>query len=290
MKNKLFLLLSIIALAGIVVALDYGNVQATATAISRTDGTRARCGCVCRCPVNQCHDEKDNSVPGGDASAHCACDLATPHVCSVHDHAWAWKANPDLGLPWTVMVVDTVHKSVFCYSWGKDEPKQLVDITDSLRVVVDYQEGMQQLSIKVRGKVSIAPVGYHHLFSRWVVDIHKRDGACIWYGDAVLRGGLDPVPANHLTISRRSGCPGWEKADFSVGITGDVLWDTIDKEYVVGYTGNLDDLEVVARKVDQDAYAFTPTMTQWGIIILVALIVASGTFILLRRRKAAVHA
>jgi hypothetical protein len=34
----------------------------------------------------------------------------------------------------------------------------------------------------------------------------------------------------------------------------------------------------------------TPTMTQWGIIILVGLIVASGVFVMLRRRKTAVPA
>lgn len=41
---------------------------------------------------------------------------------------------------------------------------------------------------------------------------------------------------------------------------------------------------------DPDNPSTTPTMTQWGIFILVALIVASGVFIMLRRRKAVVPA
>jgi len=37
-----------------------------------------------------------------------------------------------------------------------------------------------------------------------------------------------------------------------------------------------------------EVMAATPTMTQWGIIILVALIVASGVVIMLKKRKAAI--
>jgi hypothetical protein len=42
--------------------------------------------------------------------------------------------------------------------------------------------------------------------------------------------------------------------------------------------------------VRSDPYPQTPTMTQWGMIVLVALIVASAVYILLRRRRATVPA
>jgi hypothetical protein len=70
---------------------------------------------------------------------------------------------------------------------------------------------------------------------------------------------------------------------------GGHLWNTA---FPVASTFHLDPPteEVDAIEAYPPMTYGTPTLTQWGLIILVALIIASGVFIALRRRKAAVPA
>ena len=68
---------------------------------------------------------------------------------------------------------------------------------------------------------------------------------------------------------------------------GDHLWNTaFDVQTAFG----VDTEEVDAIEAYPTWYQQTPTLTQWGLIILVALLIASGVFIMLRRRKAAIPA
>jgi hypothetical protein len=301
MKNKLFVFLAIIALAGITIAFHYDNAQATATAISRNGSSRALCGCRCRCPVGMgggdCFDHQDQSDQDPSV-ANCACILPNPTYptappCTVKAEAAAWKATPP-GIPWKARVWSYDHKSTYCYSWGKNEPKTLVTTKDSLRATI-FLVG-NDLNLDVHGYMSIDPSGYSNLRKKFSLTVRKWDGTCLWYGDATLLGGLDPVAANHLTISGTpQQCPGWQKETFRIYLdpVGDSLWTTIDTTYTITLAKNLatgDSLEVVVNEEDENIAGTTPTMTYWGMIILVILIVGSGIFVMLKRRKVAVPA
>jgi hypothetical protein len=69
---------------------------------------------------------------------------------------------------------------------------------------------------------------------------------------------------------------------------GGHLWNTaftVAQKFGVD-TENVDAIECYSEWYQSQ----TPTLTQWGVIILVALLISSGLFIMLRRRKAAVPA
>jgi hypothetical protein len=75
---------------------------------------------------------------------------------------------------------------------------------------------------------------------------------------------------------------------FHDSIVSDTLILTFDARDTVTYTGDPDKLTL--RAVAHKRGANVPTTTEWGVIALVALLVSSAVFIMLRKKKASVAA
>lgn len=83
---------------------------------------------------------------------------------------------------------------------------------------------------------------------------------------------------------------GWLDDGLPYGVLSDrdyVLTSRVSKLYLQAW--NIEDVAIDIA-VLSGPYPQTPTMTQWGMIVLVALIIASAVYILLRRRRGTVPA
>jgi hypothetical protein len=113
------------------------------------------------------------------------------------------------------------------------------------------------------------------------VNINKRDGVKFSMDtltsdgcDSVTVNGTSPIGIFKLTHTHRD-----TMITFAIDTTGKFR-----------YTVKTFPTQADSAKGLVQVSALTPTLTGWGIIILVALIAASTVFIVLRRRKAAVPA
>jgi hypothetical protein len=146
----------------------------------------------------------------------------------------------------------------------------------------------QQITVTIQGYMDIHPDDRAPMYSTFRIWVLKKNGDQVpdGYGKIHLFGG----PAN---APDRVVCEGFISTDDInvVQLTDDTTRVTINHTFPIEFVGDADSLCIKVDKKDVSWRPFaTPATTQWGIIILVVLIVSSGVFIMLRRRKAALPA
>jgi hypothetical protein len=163
---------------------------------------------------------------------------------------------------------------IFCapqdWAWAKDiagPPDTVVD-ADTFDVRAAY--AASKCSIFVKGLVKLHP--------SWCGN--EWDG----FEVAAYESGTQYTAFSGWGKLWAGGSVGTIRADSTVVHPHDSLYVYYDWDTVVVYTGDSDSLMVGLYKTERTWNV--PTTTQWGVIVLVGLIVASGVFIGLRRRKA----
>jgi hypothetical protein len=282
MKNKFFVILSIIALVAIVVALDYGDAQAVTKAKSTTTEGWAQAWCVCHCPEE---DRDGETQSGGTVEASAECNIPDP-ACHILDHAFGWKANPEGAPPdpWKVAVFDSMAISKLClWGYGKGD-KALVYIMDSAHVVMDYSPFTDSLDIEVYAFLLLDDFT-DRAQNKLSVEI-KKDNVppAEWWGAIELLQSDDPIDWREHVVITGNWADDWDGQ-----ITGDgCLRCSVHVYDAIPFEGDFADWTVSASALKR--VTTVPTMTQWGVIILAALIVASAVYIMVRRRRATVPA
>ena len=258
------LTLLMISVAILVVAWDCSESQATARSTAGLVWTSVQAATNCN---------------NGNVCNQAAAGLGNNNVfCQSQNANGTWvKASARAWVPWRVAVAVNMQVKWPDWAWGKEEtkmPNPDVVIGDSIEVVANYIPGPPRVAIHIKGNAKSYPTWCGNNWSKFEVAAYeKHTNDTCFAGWAQLVGNAGPS--------------GTIPTDWDTTIN-DTIFVTYDYYDTVSYSGIGDSLmiEIIKRERGWNV----PTTTQWGIIILVVLIVSSAVFIGLRRRRAAVPA
>ena len=266
MKNKLFLLLVMASVVLIMVAFDYGDAFADAKARAERDSTDAKA-----------HAWVSN---GQDQSTHQHGGLNS------FSQAWAGSYNDNGSHAEAIAIASNQGDSLYIFEHESktimpgdqgeakfDSVVNEAEFACSLSAVVS-----QQAIIRTLGSGRSFPIeAYDDNISRFEFTITDGTGATCFWGEivfgsyGVLTGGDYDTTGIVVTLFQP-----------------DSVHFTVDRYDTVSFSGPADSL--IMEGVLAGRAVNVPTVTQWGLIILVGLIVASAVVIMLRRRRAVVRA
>lgn len=275
MKNKAFAFLLIVAIAGFVIGVDYDQAHAHALAQiggaapgawAETDCGGANGACA---PAGGCFDPS----PGVPPQAAICNSTNGPTEIESRATTAAFAAG------WRLRVVIEATIAAGDWVFGGKGPSQFqtpAHVKDTIHVEVDTSVSDTLIIRKVTGKIELYPsdlVGSWMNFNLWG---GKLDSTTICFENF----GYFDHSGLHIT--------GTPPISFTTSVSNDTLYVYIADTDTILCTVPRDSLMVSLEKTEFAVNV--PTTTQWGMIILAGLIVASGVFIMLRRRKAEVPA
>jgi hypothetical protein len=290
MKNKLFIVLAIIALVAIVVALDYGDAQAVAMGKASPAVDRARAGCRLRCtncdPPHSDFDWDDVSAPPNPiAEAFAQCDCTPWGV--IKSHAFAEYTPPGV---WEAWVAEDAWWNPLCcqVAWGKgDGDKGPVEEYDTLHAIIVKPDNYYTVNLTGYSKLNKY---YEKPLDGWrTVEFRDAAGNLISHADYRLVQSASVDWRDHI---RRSGklAEGAVENWFTGGVytPGESLRVVLNATFEIpGKIANPDSLALdVSFKGSQ--YAQLPTTSETGLIILMVALVGTGVGLIWwrKRRKA----
>jgi hypothetical protein len=271
MKNRIFAFLLIVALAGFMVGLDYNQAHARAEAgigaAWANPGAHAWTNCNGGTPCAM----HDAGATPPNRNAFCLSNNA--NGTSVESEA----NTATITEGWKLDV--RVHALVKPddWAWGKGSPKFLVDAfaRDTIQVEVDTTVP-EKLIRTVTGRIILYPSRWGESWLNFTLKAGNSDQTVMCFDN------YGSFNASGLYII------GTPPISWTTYISNDTLYATIADVDTIDCAIPPSQLSIFLQK--KERITNVPTTTQWGIILLVGLIVASGVFIMLRRRKAAVPA
>lgn len=277
MKSKVFMLLVMATVGIAAIALNYQNASASARCrvIMANAETMAAAGCKnCDCvPLGGL--DQDQGVPPQTSSVMCG-----PN----NNNTWASaKATASRILPtepggpeWKAVIEkqDIIHWQD--WAWGKGE-KQSILVVTAFDSVMITRLGPGVYTLHHQGTWTIFLPPDNNAPNAWISEIVKvypvgDPNNPLFSGTITLNGGRETVTGDYLP----GGPPSF-------------VYDTVPGELHIDfwtnfvYGGDINDLVLFVWGPDRGANV--PTTTFWGILVLVALIVASGVFVMVKRRR-----
>jgi hypothetical protein len=266
MKNKLFVLFVMASVLLIMVAFDYGDAFADAKARAERDSTDARAHAwVSNGPHQSTHEH-------GGPNSFVQAWAGSNNANGSHAEAVAIASNQGDSL----YIFEHESKTIMPGDQGGAKFDSVVNEAEfacSLSAVIE-----QQAIIRTLGSGRAFPIeaGDDNIF-RFAFTLTDDTGETCFWGEIVfgsyqlLTGGDYDTTGIVVTF-----------------FESDSVHVTVDRYDTVSFSGPADSL--IMEGVLAGRAANVPTVTQWGLIILVALVVVSTIFIMLRKRKAAVPA
>jgi hypothetical protein len=274
MKRILLILVLTLAVTFVSNALDYEEAGAVTKARSEMNWTESMAATNCR----DCTPCRDDETGDQNTSAEC-----TSGPNARNTIVWAY-AEARKGMPYWVFVHDTIRAAYSDWAWAKGGPKDpgYVHIQDSLHAnVMCYPGSPTVIDLQIMGFMRICPEWCSNARTWFKVRLwEKHTNHMCFDGEARLTGG-------HLP---RLTCTGdISTTDFTVTTLGDTTWARINKLYSF-YCDDVNCDSLALELTEYKRAYYVPTVTQWGIIVLVALLIVSAVFVMLKRRKAMVPA
>ena len=268
MKSKLSILLVTVAMIIAMIAFDVNDACAFAGAHSFVLWCDAYTGCTCT-GCNVCFDVQADV---DSCASACTCKNAPEGPTYFYCYAWAYRHGKCGG---------KVEAEVAWGDYGYGKGEKLADtviIKDTVDCQITHISG-NNYELNTKGEMKLFPAAAAG--GSWVhLDVSVYEG-----------GNEDNRPFWGRIILAPSGpfAEGdYDASEFSDSVVAGTLLVSFDVYDTLGYTGITDSLALHVRTLDRATNV--PTTTQWGLIILVALLIASTVFVMLRRRKAVVRA
>ena len=286
MKSKFSVILVIVALVGILVALDYRDAEALVVAYSSsTDSACTRCLCKCVCPPGG-YDWEYQFNSGNYSQVYCPCVVSVAPTCTIYAHARAYMA-PNTDGPWEAVVADTMYVSRECQEGMGKGGEGLIRIHDSLHVVASIVGNV--VAIHVAGHWSICDYTDETVLGEYGVWM-QRPGYPLWGGDIHFVPSSSTNWQDHVVVSGFSvhGNGPWTLDDFTGGIDGNnCLWVHIDTTYNVPYMEH--DTPTQLFVTGWKRHVSTPSSSESDRIILILALISTGIgLIWWRKRRRAV--
>lgn len=269
MKSRLFTLLVI---AGAILAMSVLNYQeASASAKGRVNPLAAYAEADCNC--NGCTGQKQENAGAPPQTASAVCSNTNGTTISEHAIANATAAPPF----WQVDVQELGKFAWEDYGHGKGEEKvAFVILTDTTTVQIQNVIG-NLYKIWTKGKMTMYPDGLTDAWINVLVKVYSSTNPAT----PIRSGEIRLTPGQKVV----SGFFHPDSFYYVRGVTDTLRYSDTD---TFTYIGDINNLILEASCPLRGSNV--PTTTQWGVCILVGLIVTSGVFIMLRRKKAAVPA
>jgi hypothetical protein len=275
MRNKILVFWLMMAVVGFMIGFDYGQAHADARAgVGPADWAHA--GAYAHAFVshggNSCVDLDDGQTP---PNRHAFCTSTNGHGSSGDVEANTWSS----GNGW--ILAERVEGRVQpgdCFFFGKLEPKFRGEgfVLDTIRLEVDISIA-GKLIRRVTGLIKLHPSKWSASVQLFDLKAGNLDESIMcfdnhgWFdGSAVtIYGNPQIIPTTNI-------------------LAGDTLEVTFSETDTIVCSIPHDEISILLEK-----WGFmnnAPTITQWGLVVLVGLIVASAVFIMLRRRRASAAA
>jgi hypothetical protein len=274
MKKRLFLVpILVIVMVFVSIALTY--VQALAVSSAHSENVFGQAMAASRCKGCNCVPatcRQDTTTPPSPNPATVQCTAGpNGNGSQAWSYAQAWQA---IAGNCQGVIMDTAKIAQGDVGWGKAggcAGATFYYWSDSIYAQAQCLTNHVDLTIK--GYMLITPQQCGKLQDWFTIKLWAKPNNVLFNGRADLIGAVGFTVAGSFHV-----------ADFDTGTIGNMKFAKIDTTFSVPYSGNCDSL---ALTLDAPGEAqFVPSITQWGVIILVCLIVVSTVFILLRRRKA----
>jgi hypothetical protein len=163
--------------------------------------------------------------------------------------------------------------------WAHAKGFDSLTVSDTVDCSIRHLSG-SSYRLRAKGLIRVFPAGAPMQLD-WAdieLRVHENGGEESSFWGAIALTGYGSSP--------RGDFIGWTLHDSLLADGSRQV--SFDDSVTLTYTGVQDSL--VLDLLAKDFAANVPTMTQWGIVILVALIMGSAVFIMVRRRRAAVPA
>jgi hypothetical protein len=270
MAKKSFLVL-VMAFMAMIVGLNYSEVHAWSEATVGFDASGGKVATVCKA-CNGCIDSRDYQA--GATSLDCQSG-PNANGSQVNAHV---SGNP----PFSALVADAL--KIDFGDWGQGlvvlgPQPEFLETYDTVQVSMSIPTPETQLNIQSRLRINFECPNLWSRFEVEVKDVSTSPPTRIYYGYAYLTGS----PQGGYVL--QGNVPGT--------VQQEGIWyvAVFDHDEAFTFEGDVNDLRVWVKTFGSaNLGPAVPTLTQWGAIILVALLIASAVFIMLRRRKATVPA
>jgi hypothetical protein len=269
MKKRLFLVLVIVMVfASITLTYD----QAVAVSSSHSENGLAQTMAASRCKDCTCNPVTCRDDDQSTTSACTSQCTAGPNGNNsyVRSYATAWRG---VAGNYQGVVIDTAKIAQGDVGWGKAGCAGATYYYFADSIYAQAQCFSDHVELRIDGYMMISPQQCGNLQDWFRIKLLEKPNNVLFNGRANLIGAVGFTVEDDFLVT-----------DFVVTTVGDARFAKIHKTFSIPDTVNCDNL-VLTLDAPGEAQ-FVPTTTQWGVIILIGLIVASGVFIMLRRRKA----
>jgi hypothetical protein len=261
MRKKLHLLSAIMLMAVLIVVLNWDQARARESSLCAIAWGRVEVRTAC--PGDVCHLIGWRAF--GNVNRTCNSGGPAP-ACGAH----AWASS---GPGWN----NGIRSRAWCGGTAKGPFSAYDSILTEATLI--QSNPLDTLLLHIHGSLGTIHVNASSEFDL-IIYLADADSDTViedslHYAKAVLQGAV--LTASGFLSS----------GDFSINTVGETVTASIDVQKKFTISQDLDSSIVVLTEGDSYAgYCQAPSLTQWGLIILVALLIGSTVFIMLRRRKA----
>jgi hypothetical protein len=263
MKSRFLLLLLIAAVMCAMIAADYGTSFAYTRAKASSNKTYAKATAeVENGPYDE--DEMDQTGANTTSSANAYSSNARG--------SWA-QANASAGNTGRLWEFERERRHLMPGDWGSTKGDSLVSeiaFECTLSVVA-----AQQAVLRTVGTVKLFPLeGGGENSSLYKVTVTDETETTCFEGEIILDGSAVQTSGGYE-----------DNSGISSFILADTFFVTVDRPDTIAFAGSDTLLVLGSMLTGHSAGLPIPTITEWGLIILVALLLASAVFVFLRRKK-----
>lgn len=264
MKNKLFLLLVMTSVMLALIVMDYGSALADANARAKKTSTYAKAKAQVK---DGPRDEE--TVQGGENSTSQANAYSNNSRGS-----WASASAYASNMYGRLYEREYEKEHIMPRDWGNAKFDSVVAETDFACSLYAVSGQRQQAALWTGGSAKLFPVeaggNNMSLFTLTVTD--ETEATCF----------LGEILVNSYGLSTKGVYE--DNIGISSSVLGDTLFLTVDRVDPVTFSGSYDSLFLDSKLGGHTENV--PTITEWGLIVLVALIMGSAAFVMVRRRRA----
>jgi hypothetical protein len=268
MKRTTFMLSVMVTAVIAITALSYQDATASARGICRVDSAFTMAACNCKnCNLDT---DNDSGFPPQHSTAQCG------NTNNTLVTAWVEASTPSS--TWRVVLSKYGRFYQEDWGWGKGEvPTDTVVLSDHDTVTISLV-ARSTYRINTNGRMTMLPGETANAWIRDIIKVYEKGQE----GTPLFSGSITMLPGRYITTGDYYGDP---EFTYTPGNPAVLTFHHAEDFYYTGEPSNL-----VLDVWGPDRGSNVPTITQWGVIVLVALIVASAIYIMLRRRRATVPA